>query len=107
VTLNGVKVAELGINETVILDPLIGENVIKLQPFGYLTSPHDGASKTFTMEEGQKRFFISGAEIYNLYKGPDALRNWTRRLAYRPAVAELGQAAFFARMGIRTSPPLK
>lgn len=91
VTLNGVKIAELGDDETVIVNPLVGENVIKLQRFGLLKSPNDGATKTFSMEDGQKRFFVDGTDIYP-HPNP-------RITLYRPIVVELRPSEFFSDIG--------
>jgi hypothetical protein len=86
VNVNGVKVAELGSGETTVADARIGANVIKLQKFGYL-APNEGASKSFSMEINQQRFFVYGTEIFH-HPNP-------KIILYRPIVVELRQTEFF------------
>jgi len=69
VTLNGVKIAELGAFEAIAADAKVGENTLMAQYFGLITSPADGLLRTFAMKPNQKRFFIAKHEYVYGSKG--------------------------------------
>lgn len=62
VTLNDVKIAELGAFEVKSADTPIGESTLRAQYFGLIASPSKGLLRKFSMKQNQKRFFITKYE---------------------------------------------
>lgn len=70
VTLNDIKIAELGSFEAISAGAAIGENTLIAQYFGLIASPAEGLLRKFAMKPNQKRFFIAKHEYVSFAESP-------------------------------------